>query len=133
MTSVPEEPDATAPEPEPGPRVSGLHRLRLDALRQELVNRARDIMTQDHQLHRLLDAVVSVTSEQTLPDTLRRITELAAELSDARFAAFGVIGPDRKVESPPVREGHRPAGPGSPRPGPDRHREIAHHAILHRA
>ena len=76
--------------------VPGLHRLRLDVLLHELVNRAEDIIGVEHKLHRLLDAVVSVASEQSLPDTLRRITELAAELSDAEFAALGVIGPDQQ-------------------------------------
>jgi signal transduction histidine kinase len=77
--------------------VPGLHRLRLDALLQELVNRAQDIIGVEHKLHRLLDAVVSLAGELTLPDTLRRITELAAELADARYAALGVIGPDRRL------------------------------------
>jgi signal transduction histidine kinase len=76
--------------------VPGLHRLRLDVLLRELVNRAEDIIGVEQKLHRLLDAVLSVASELSLPDTLRRITELAAELSDARFGALGVIGPDQE-------------------------------------
>jgi signal transduction histidine kinase len=64
---------------------------------QELVNRAQDIIGVERKLHHLLDAVLSVASELSLPDTLRRITELAAELSGARFAALGVIGPDLKL------------------------------------
>ena len=63
-----------------------------------MVNRAQDIISVEHQLHRLLDAVIAVASEVTLPDTLRRITELAAELSDAKYAALGVVGPDQKIE-----------------------------------
>lgn len=43
------------------------------------------------QLLRLLDAVMSIGSEQTLPEALRRITETAAELVDARYAALGVL------------------------------------------
>lgn len=77
--------------------VPGLHRLRLDTLLRELVNRAQDIIGVERKLHHLLDAVLSVASELSLPDTLRRITELAAELSGARFAALGVIGPDLKL------------------------------------
>lgn len=77
--------------PDPGP---GLQRLRLDALLNELVSRAGEIIGIEDKLHRLLDAVMSVAGELSLPDTLRRITELAAELSGARFAALGVLGTD---------------------------------------
>jgi signal transduction histidine kinase len=77
--------------------IPGLHRLRLDTLLQELVNRAQDIIEVESKLHHLLDAVMSVASELSLPDTLRRITELAAELAGAQYAALGVIGPDQKL------------------------------------
>ena len=43
------------------------------------------------QLLRLLDAVMSIGSEQTLADALQRITETAAELVDAKYAALGVL------------------------------------------
>lgn len=43
------------------------------------------------QLLRLLDAVMSIGSEQTLADALRRITEAAADLVDAKYAALGVL------------------------------------------
>lgn len=42
-------------------------------------------------LLRLLDAVMAIGSEQSLADALRRITETAAELVDARYAALGVL------------------------------------------
>ncbi len=77
--------------------IPGLHRLRLDILLQELVDRAQAMIGVERKLHRLLDAVVAVASDLSLPDTLRRITELAAELADAEFAALGVIGPDLKL------------------------------------
>ena len=44
-------------------------------------------------LLRLLDAVMAIGSEQTLADSLRRITETAAELVDAKYAALGVLDP----------------------------------------
>lgn len=47
------------------------------------------------QLLRLLDAVMAIGSEQTLADSLRRITEVAAELVDARYAALGVLDQSR--------------------------------------
>ena len=78
--------------------VPGLHRLRLDTLLQELVNRAQDIIGIERKLHHLLDAVMSVAGELSLPDTLRRIAEVAAELADAQFTALGVIGADLKLD-----------------------------------
>jgi signal transduction histidine kinase len=42
-------------------------------------------------LLRLLDAVMAIGSEQTLADALRRITETAADLVDAKYAALGVL------------------------------------------
>ena len=43
------------------------------------------------QLLRLLDAVMAIGSEQTLADVLLRITETAADLVDAKYAALGVL------------------------------------------
>lgn len=75
-----------------------LGRLRLDTLLHELINRAGDLLDTQSRLHRLLDAVVSIASDLSLPDTLRRIVELSADLADARYAALGVIGgPDRML------------------------------------
>jgi signal transduction histidine kinase len=47
------------------------------------------------QLLRLLDAVMAIGSEQTLADSLRRITETAADLVDAKYAALGVLDESR--------------------------------------
>lgn len=46
-------------------------------------------------LRRLLDAVMIVGSELSLPVVLRRLTETAAELVDAQYAALGVLDRDR--------------------------------------
>jgi signal transduction histidine kinase len=43
------------------------------------------------QLRRLLDAVMEVGGELSLPVVLRRITETATELVDARYGALGVL------------------------------------------
>lgn len=75
--------------------VPALPRLRLDSLLRELVVRAEDLLSTQSRLHSLLDAVVSIASDLSLPDTLRRIVELSAELAGARYAALGVIGPER--------------------------------------
>ncbi len=47
------------------------------------------------QLRRLLDAVMVVGAELSLPVVLRRITEAATELVDARFGALGVLDDQR--------------------------------------
>lgn len=43
------------------------------------------------QMLRLLDAVMAIGSEQSLADALRRITDTAADLVDATYAALGVL------------------------------------------
>ncbi|MFI5957324.1 GAF domain-containing protein [Cryptosporangium sp. NPDC051539] len=75
--------------------VPALPRLRLDSLLRELIARAEDLLSTQSRLHSLLDAVVSMASDLSLPDTLRRIVELSAELAGARYAALGVIGPQQ--------------------------------------
>jgi signal transduction histidine kinase len=74
------------------------------------------------QLLRLLDAVMAIGSEQTLADALRRITETAADLVDAKYAALGVLDESRSRlaefitvgldEEETLRIGARPEGHG---------------------
>ena len=88
------------------------------------------------QARRLLDAVVGVASDLSLPDVLRRIVESATRLGGARYGALGVLdeGGDELVEflvtgldargaahdrQPPdgqrrARAAHRAAGAGAP-------------------
>ena len=42
----------------------------------------------------LIEAGMTLASELSLPDVLQRIAELAAQLTGARYAALGVVGPD---------------------------------------
>jgi two-component system, NarL family, sensor histidine kinase DevS len=49
----------------------------------------------ESQLERLLGAVVSVAGDLSLPDVLQRIVRSATDLVGARYAALGVIAPDR--------------------------------------
>ena len=44
---------------------------------------------------RLLDAVVALSADLSLPNVLRRIVEAAAEVSGAAYGALGVIGPEQ--------------------------------------
>ncbi len=73
------------------------------------------------QLDELLDAVVAVGAGLELPVTLRQIVEAAAALADARYAALGVIGPDKSLvefvytgidEATRQRIGNLPSGRG---------------------
>jgi signal transduction histidine kinase len=74
------------------------------------------------QLRRLLDAVMVVTSELSLPVILRRIIETATELVDARYGALGVLGDEGGPlvefitvgidEATTRRIGHLPEGHG---------------------
>jgi signal transduction histidine kinase len=47
------------------------------------------------QLRRLVEAVVALGSELSLPVVLRRIVEIATDLVDARYGALGVLDPTR--------------------------------------
>jgi signal transduction histidine kinase len=77
--------------------IPDLGRLPLQALLGELVERVTSVITAESRMNRLLDAVVAVGGDLSLPDVLRRIVRSAAELVGARYAALGVIGPDRKL------------------------------------
>jgi signal transduction histidine kinase len=45
----------------------------------------------------LLEAGLALSSELSLSVVLQRITELAAEITGARYGALGVLGPDRRI------------------------------------
>ncbi|MFD1048488.1 histidine kinase, partial [Kibdelosporangium lantanae] len=55
--------------------IPDLSQLRLDALLRELMDRAAEVLESQDRVHRLLDAVVSVASDLSLPDVLRRIVQ----------------------------------------------------------
>jgi signal transduction histidine kinase len=78
-------------------RFPDLRRLRLDTLLRELVDRADEVIEHESRVHRLLDAVVSVTSDLSLPDVLYRIVQSACDLAGAQYGAMAVIGSDRTV------------------------------------
>ena len=46
---------------------------------------------------RLLEAGLALAAELSLPATLQRIVELAAELTGARYGALGVLGRDGTI------------------------------------
>ncbi|MES9607207.1 GAF domain-containing sensor histidine kinase [Actinomadura sp. NPDC048032] len=69
-----------------------LPQLQLDDLLSELQSRLEAARSTRDRVHALLEAVVSIGSELDLESVLRRITEAATTLVDARYGALGVIG-----------------------------------------
>jgi GAF domain-containing protein len=47
----------------------------------------------------LLEAGLTLASELDLDQVLRRIVELAMEITNARYGALGVLGDDRRIET----------------------------------
>ncbi|MFA1547904.1 GAF domain-containing sensor histidine kinase [Actinomadura chokoriensis] len=68
-----------------------LPQLQLDDLLAELQVRLETARSTRDRVHALLEAVVSIGSELDLESVLRRITEAATTLVDARYGALGVI------------------------------------------
>ncbi|GAA1830938.1 GAF domain-containing sensor histidine kinase [Actinomadura chokoriensis] len=68
-----------------------LPQLQLDDLLTELQSRLEAARATRDRVHALLEAVVSIGSELDLESVLRRITEAATTLVDARYGALGVI------------------------------------------
>ena len=107
--SVPQPGDQTA-EPQPSTEESTqdysswgdlgirpLAEVHLDTLLQELLDRVREVSANRERLRGLLDAVVSIGSDLELPAVLDRIVAAACNLVGAKYAALGVIGPERRL------------------------------------
>ena len=75
------------------PTWSGLGGADLPALLAEVTERVESVALLAERLQALLQAVVSIGSQLDLGAVLRRITETAAELADAEYAALGVLDP----------------------------------------
>ncbi|MFC7328089.1 GAF domain-containing protein [Marinactinospora rubrisoli] len=88
--------------PEPPDRPLLPH-MRLDDLLAELHARLEGALATRDRVHSLLDAVVSIGSDLDLATVLRRLTEAATHLVDARYAGLGVVDEDgRFTEFIPV-------------------------------
>ncbi|NXY93021.1 GAF domain-containing protein [Streptomyces sp. BR123] len=79
------------------PAGSGVPRLRLDELLEELQVRIDEIRGTRDRLNGLLEAVMSVGRALDLPQVLRGIVEAAVVLVDAEYGALGVIGDDERL------------------------------------
>src|SRR3954454_10358953 len=73
--------------------LSGFGALDLRALLAEVSERVESVALLADRLQALLQAVISIGSQLDLASVLYRITETAAELADARYAALGVLDP----------------------------------------
>ncbi|HET6818622.1 MAG TPA: GAF domain-containing protein [Mycobacteriales bacterium] len=78
---------------EPRAALSGLGALDLPVLLAEVTERVESVALLAERLQALLQAVVSIGSQLDLGAVLMRITETAAELADAQYAALGVLDP----------------------------------------
>ncbi|MCC8245879.1 GAF domain-containing sensor histidine kinase [Saccharothrix luteola] len=79
---------------------------RLDGLLRELTDRTTEVVVSQERLHRLLAAVVSLASDLSLPDVLRRIVESSCGLVGARYGALAVVGPNRQLLEFTYDDGH---------------------------
>jgi len=96
-------------------------RVQLDRLLDELVERAREVLTTQGRLRALIRANQMVVEQLDLPIVLRRIVEVAVDLVGAQYGALGVIAPGGGLEQfihvgmPPEQVeliGHLPQGHG---------------------
>ncbi len=80
---------------EQGPIVAP--RLKLDELLSQLQLRLREVLDTRDRINALLEAVVGIGSDLELESVLRRITEAAVQLVNARYGALGVIGDEGRL------------------------------------
>ncbi|GGS31479.1 GAF domain-containing protein [Streptomyces griseoviridis] len=73
-------------------------RLRLDELLEGLQAQVAQVRATRDRVHTLLDAVLAIGSDLDLDVVLRRITESAVALVDARYGALGVLGDEGRIK-----------------------------------
>ncbi|ASU83804.1 histidine kinase [Nocardiopsis gilva YIM 90087] len=74
-----------------------LPQMRLDDLLDEVQSRMATIMATRDRIHALLEAVITIGEGLELETLLRRVTEAAVTLVNARYGAIGVIGPNGEL------------------------------------
>jgi signal transduction histidine kinase len=80
---------------QPATILGGVGHLHLDELLRGLQAQLHDVISARDRLGGLLEAVVTIGSDLSLPVVLRKIVEAAVQLAEARYGALGVIGEDR--------------------------------------
>ncbi|MBT2411042.1 GAF domain-containing protein [Streptomyces sp. ISL-12] len=95
--------------------------MRLDELLEGLQAQVAQVRATRDRVHTLLDAVLAIGSDLDLDVVLRRITESAVTLVDARYGALGVLGEEGRIkqfitvgmdEETVATIGHYPEGHG---------------------
>jgi len=73
----------------------------VEDLLQVLLGRVDELLSDQHRLRLLLDAVVVLAADLSLDRVLDRLVEVACELSGARYAALGVLDPgaERRLQA----------------------------------
>ena len=96
-------------------------KLEFESALTHFVERAEEMMNSQSRMRDLIRINNELTSNLDLPNVLRRIVEIGKELLNARYAAMGVIGDERRLEQfihvgmePEVYEqiSHLPEGKG---------------------
>ncbi|MEV0183441.1 GAF domain-containing protein [Streptomyces sp. NPDC050625] len=72
--------------------------LRLDELLEGLQAQVEQVRATRDRVHTLLDAVLAIGSDLDLDVVLRRITESAVSVVDARYGALGVLGEEGRIK-----------------------------------
>jgi len=73
-------------------------KLEFETLLAHFVERAEEMMTSQARMRDLIRINHELTSNLDLPTVLRQIVEIGRELLNARYAAMGVIGDERRLE-----------------------------------
>jgi signal transduction histidine kinase len=100
MNAMAGDPEADSGEPQrgaPSLGLTALSRVRLDELLHEMLDRVGEVVASRERLRALLDAVVAIGGDLDLRTMLQRIVAAACELAGARYAALGIVGPDRQL------------------------------------
>lgn len=96
-------------------------KLEFETVVSQFVERAEEMAHSQSRMRDLIRINHELTSNLDLPTVLRRIVEIGKELLNARYAAMGVIGDERRLDqfihvgmAPEVAEqiGHLPEGKG---------------------
>jgi signal transduction histidine kinase len=102
-------PHEPAEDPDAGTGRTGmlpdLSSLQVDELLTQVVDRVEDLRGSNRRMRKLLEAVIVVGSDLSLPVLLRQIVEFACDLVDAQYGALGVLSPDGEDLSEFVYDG----------------------------
>ncbi|WNV90108.1 GAF domain-containing protein [Umezawaea sp. Da 62-37] len=76
---------------------SNAHALQLDSLLRQLTERTAQSLVPQDQLHQLLTTLLSLPSDLSLPDVLRRVIESSCALVNANHGTLTVTSPNHRL------------------------------------